>query len=220
MRIPRLKIVLLVLIVVASLAAWQAPARGYTDLTASYVWKPMVIGGAGWDVGCWAHPTESGLVYCRSDVGGAYRWNETTGTWKNIVTSASMPQPTGGYFGNYSGADSIVGAPSDPNVAYMAKPSGGSGQVFRSTDRGDTWSLPGSLGVTMEPNGAGRQEGERLAVDPADANVVYYGSVADGLWVTTDGAATWSQVSAIPVGTAEHGVSTVVFDPTSGTTGG
>ncbi|MFO8006669.1 MAG: sialidase, partial [Candidatus Brocadiia bacterium] len=210
------RIALLILIVVAVLAPWQAPALGYTDLTGDYTWKPVKIGGGGWVVGCWVHPTETDLVYCRSDVGGAYRWNETTGTWKNVVTSASVPEPTGGYYGFYSGVDSIVGAPTDPNVAYMAF----RGDVYRSTDRGDTWTLPGTLGVTMEPNGSGRQEGERLAVDPADVNVVYYGSVADGLWVTTDGAATWSQVSAIPVGTAEHGVSTVVFDPNSGTTGG
>ncbi|MFO8007803.1 MAG: sialidase, partial [Candidatus Brocadiia bacterium] len=214
-------IVFAALIVVAGLA-WQAPAFGYTDLTGDYTWKPLKIGGGGWVVGMWVHPNASGVAYCRSDVGGAYRWDETNDVWINCVTADSVPEPADGYYGstypgtNYSGVDSIVGAPSDANVAYMAY----TGNVYRSSDGTVTWALPGTLGVTMEPNGEARQCGERLAVDPADANVVYYGSVRDGLWVSTDGAATWSQVSAIPVGTAEHGVSTVVFDPTSGTTGG
>jgi fibronectin type 3 domain-containing protein len=209
------------------LVGWQAPVEAYTDLTADYTWKPVKIGGGGWDVGMWIHPTESGLVYCRSDVGGAYRWDEATDTWANVVTAGSMPTPPNGYYGqsccgtNYSGVDSIVGASSDPDIAYMAKPREDGGQVFRSTDRGDTWVLPGNLNVAMAPNGSGRQEGERLAVDPANPDVVYYGSIDAGLWVTADGAATWSQVAQVPVGTdAAHGVNTVVFDPNSGTTGG
>ncbi|MCD6417095.1 MAG: cellulase, partial [Planctomycetes bacterium] len=50
-------------------------AYGYTDITGDYTWKPMKIGGAGWDRGMWIHPTEQDLVYVRSDVGGAYRWD-------------------------------------------------------------------------------------------------------------------------------------------------
>jgi len=200
-------------------AGWQATAEGYTDLTGQYEWKPLKIGGGGWNVGMWIHPTEPNLVYCRSDVGGAYRWQPAVGEWKNVVTTNSMPMPAGGYYGNYEGVDSIVGAPSDPNIAYMAFKR----NVYKSANRGDTWvKTSTTLDVNMQPNGEGRHEGERLGVDPANPDVVYYASVNQGLWVTTNGGGIWSQVSTgqIPIGGANHGVNTVVFDPNSGTSGG
>jgi len=211
--------VLFIGLVAVVLAACQVPAHGYTDLTGLYEWKPLKIGGGGWDVGMWIHPTEQDLVYCRSDVGGAYRWDPVAGEWKNVVTAESMPMPSGGYYGSYEGVDSIVGAPSNPDIAYMAFRR----NIYKSADRAETWvKTSTSLDVDMQPNGPGRQEGERLAVDPADANVVYYGSVANGLWVTTNAGSSWSQVptSRLPTGGADHGVNTVVFDTTSGTTGG
>jgi len=201
------------------LASRLPTANGYTDLTGQYEWKPVKIGGGGWDVGMWVHPTEQDLAYCRSDVGGAYRWEPIAGEWTNVVTVGSMPMPAGSYYGNYQGVDSIVGAPSDPDIAYMAFRR----NVYKSTNRGDTWvKTSTTLDVEMQPNGAGRQEGERLAVDPANPDVVYYGSVANGLWVTTNGGNSWSQISTgqVPTGGANHGVNTVVFDPTSGTVGG
>jgi fibronectin type 3 domain-containing protein len=205
--------VALAFVAAALFAGWQAAAEGYTDLTGEYTWKPLKLGGGGWVVGMWIHPNVPDVVYCRSDVGGAYRWDEGTDTWANVVTADSMPDEA---YAAYEGVDSLVGAPSDASVAYMAFRR----NVYRSTDQGLTWTLPGALDVKMSPNGGGRQEGERLAVDPADADVVYYGSIENGLWVTTDGAATWSQVAQVPLGGAGHGVNTVVFDANSGTTGG
>ena len=59
-----------------------------------------------------------------------------------MVTAATLPAEYVGY-GKYSGVDSIVGAPSDASVAYMsmgAQPyTASAGQVFRSSNRGDTW---------------------------------------------------------------------------------
>lgn len=187
-----------------------------TTLTGgAYTWKTLKVGAGGWVVGLDVHPTEANLVYARTDVSGAYRWNAGTGTWKQLATNTSMPS---GYvaYGTYEGVHSIVGAPDNANIAYMAY----RGQIFRSTDKGDNWSATtfGSHGVPMEPNGPGRQEGERLAVDPANNNVVYYASLAHRLWVTINGGGTWTQITAIPAGMASHGVNTIVFDTGSGTT--
>ena len=193
------------------------------DLTDGYAWKPMKIGGGGWVVGMDISPTEKDLMYVRTDVAGAYRWNAATSAWKQLVTSASMPADFVGY-GKYAGVDSIVGAPKNPEVAYMAF--GGQayglvdGQIFKSADRGDTWTATnfGGNKVKMEPNGEGRQEGERLAVDPHDTDVVYFGSIQDGLWTTRDGGITWAKVDAVPAGASPHGVNTIVFDQGSGVT--
>ncbi len=182
------------------------------DLSEAYDWKPMKIGGGGWVVGMDIHPTEKGLMYVRTDVAGAYRWIPSEEKWRQIVTASSLPEEFV-YYGGYRGVDSLVAAPSDPDVAYMAY----QGEIFRSSDRGEHWRVTNfaSNDVAMEPNGEGRQEGERLAVDPYNSDIVYYGSVHDGLWHTADAGGHWTQVSAIPAGSAPHGVNTIVFNPGS-----
>ncbi len=194
------------------------------DLSGGYEWQPMKIGGGGWVVGLSFNPAQKDLIYCRTDVSGAYRWNATTASWKQVVTSASLLPDYVGY-GRYLGVDSLVGAPSDAKVAYMAMGSQPyaltPGQVFRSTNQGDTWTATNfqkATSVKVEANGEGRQEGERLAVDPVNSDVVYFASIQDGLWTTQDGGATWVKVTAIPAGKAPHGVNTVVFDRSQGTT--
>ena len=187
------------------------------DLSSAYVWKPMKIGGGGWVTGLDLSPSQKDVRYVRTDVSGAYRWEPATSSWKQIVTERGMPAGEAAY-GTYGGVDSLAGAPGNPDVAYMAysgKPYGvAEGQVYKSLDRGETWKPTGfaSNKVKMEPNGQGRQEGERLAVDPLDENTVYYGSISDGLWVTPDGGASWSRVAGVPAGRPDHGVNTVVFD--------
>ncbi|SDU12473.1 Aryl-phospho-beta-D-glucosidase BglC, GH1 family [Verrucomicrobium sp. GAS474] len=194
-----------------------------SDLSGSYEWSRMKIGGGGFVVGMSFNPGEKDLLYVRTDVAGAYRWNAPTASWKQLVTSASLPPEYVGY-GKYAGVDSLVGAPGKPEVAYMAfggQPYGlVAGQVFRSTDRGDHWQPTRfrETGVKLEPNGEGRLEGERLAVDPANENVVYFASIQDGLWFTEDGGGKWSKVAAVPAGKPPHGVTTILFDKKSGTT--
>lgn len=199
------------------------PQGRAADLSKGYEWNPMKIGGGGWVVGLSASPAEKGLIYARTDVSGAYRWDPAKSVWKQVVTSSSMPNDSVGY-GRYLGVDSIVGAPGDANVAYMVLGSQPyaltAGQVFRSENRGETWTATQfkATGVKVEANGEGRQEGERLAVDPANSQVVYFGSIGDGLWTTENGGNKWLRVDAVPAGKAPHGVSTIVFDPSGGTT--
>lgn len=183
----------------------------------------MKIGGGGWVVGMSASPAEKGLMYCRTDVSGAYRWNAAANSWKQVVTQDSIPAEYVGY-GKYLGVDSIVGAPNDAKVAYMVM--GGEpyaltpGQLFRSTNQGDTWTatkFKEATGVKVEANGEGRQEGERLAVDPVNSSVLYFASIQDGLWHSTDAGQTWAKVATIPQGKMPHGVNTIVFDAKGGT---
>jgi hypothetical protein len=208
---------------------WLAPVFVYlaavhadaADLSGTYTWKPMKIGGGGWVTGLDISSTEKNLMFVRTDVSGAYRWNAVTASWKQVVTSTSMPVSSVNY-GKYAGVDSLVSAPKNPDIAYMAfagLPYGETeGQIFKSINRGDTWVATSFLGckVKMEPNGHGRQEGERLAVDPANSDVVYYGSLANGLWVTQNGGGAWSKIASVPDGVHPHGSNTVTFDPGSG----
>lgn len=182
-------------------------------LTGPYTWKPLKIGGGGWVVGMYIHPSEANLKYIRTDVSGAYRWDNSTSTWIQLVSTSSMPAAFVAYAG-YEGVHSLVGAPSDPNIAYMAF----RGEIFKSSNRGNTWTATGFLAknVQMPANGPGRQEGERLAVDPNNSNVIYYGSVGNDLWVSQNGGSSWDKVVGVPTGVAAHGVNTVIFDKDSG----
>ena len=61
--------------------------------------------------------------------------------------------------------------------------------------------------------------GQKMAVDPANADVVYVGTPQNGVWRTYDAGATWTPVTAIPNG-ADAGHTGIAFDPASGTTNG
>ena len=85
----------------------------------------------------------------------------------------------------------------------------------------------------MGGNEGGRGVGERLAIDPNDNNILYFGSRYDGLWISQDTALTWSKVENFPVkgsgvpapgsgffrGGRAAGLSFVVFDATTGRPG-
>jgi len=110
-------------------------------------------------------------------------------------------------------------APSNPNRLYMITAS----RMWRSDDRGSTWTQVGSatyVTSTLDPNNASyRTWGQKMAVDPANADVVYAGST-NGLYVTTNGGGTWTQVAGVPAPAAGAFITGIVFDASSGTTGG
>lgn len=98
--------------------------------------------------------------------------------------------------------------------------------MLRSRDRGGTWLR------TEVPFRVGRNEdgcglGERLAIDPNDTRILYFGSRHDGLQQSADGGAGWRKVESFPLkglgvpterGT-HGGLGFVVFDRRSGARG-
>jgi xyloglucan-specific exo-beta-1,4-glucanase len=108
------------------------------------------------------------------------------------------------------------------------------GSILRSSDNGATWEetvLPFKVGGNMP----GRGTGERLAVDPNNNNILYFGARSgNGLWKSTDQGVTWAQVNSFTaVGTYVPdssdttgynndilGLTFVTFDSSSSLTGG
>ncbi len=176
-------------------------------------WNTLKTGAGGWITGMDIHPSGSPILV-RSDVGGAYRYRPATNDWIQLVTNNSIPAEDV-MFDQYQGVLSIVSAPSNNTITYMAY----NRSVYRSTDQGDTW-IKSNISLPMSPNNdSSKLSGERLAVDPANANVVYFGSINDGLWHTTNGN-TWSKVQGIPSGTNGAGIRQILFDKNSGTIDG
>jgi hypothetical protein len=48
-------------------------------------WTSVKWGGGGYVDGLIYHPTSPNVLYARTDVGGAYRWNQATSQWVPIT---------------------------------------------------------------------------------------------------------------------------------------
>ncbi|HEY1922181.1 MAG TPA: hypothetical protein VGG44_05400 [Tepidisphaeraceae bacterium] len=161
-----------------------------------YVWKSVQMVGGGFVDGIVFHPTEKGLRYARTDIGGAYRWDDQQKQWMPILDWLPYKDT------NLMGCESIAVDPADPNRVYLAcgmytNPTTPNAAILRSDDRGATFERA-DMPFKMGGNEDGRGNGERLQVDPNDGNVIYFGSRHDGLWRSTDRAVTWSRVDTFP----------------------
>ena len=184
-----------------------------------YKWQSVPIVGGGFVSGIIFHPRAKNVVYARTDIGGAYRWDARESHWIPLtdwVTSDTW---------NYTGIESIGLDPADPKRVYLAAGTytndwAGNGAIFRSTDQGATWQktdLPFKLGGNEE----GRFAGERLVVDPNNGAILFFGTRKNGLWKSTDYGATWAQVKSFPTAAAPSGVGIgrVLFDGRTGKKG-
>ncbi|MFE6365196.1 cellulose binding domain-containing protein [Streptomyces sp. NPDC057806] len=175
------------------------PAEKTVSITAdTYTWKNARIDGGGFVPGIVFNRTEKDLAYARTDIGGAYRWVESSKTWTPLLDSVGWDD------WGHTGVVSLASDSVDPDRVYAAVGTytnswdPGNGAVLRSADRGASWrkaDLPFKLGGNMP----GRGMGERLAVDPHRNSVLYLGAPSGkGLWRSTDSGATWSQVANFP----------------------
>ncbi|MFE2567235.1 1,4-beta-glucanase [Streptomyces mirabilis] len=174
----------------------RAHAAEVTAATPSYRWRNAVIGGTGFITGVLFHPAVRGLAYARTDIGGAYRWDERAARW------APLTDHLGWDDWNLLGVESLAVDPAHPDRLYLALGTyaqawAGNGAVLRSEDRGASWTRT-DLNVKLGANEDGRGAGERLLVDPRDGATLWLGTRRDGLLKSTDRGATWAGVSAFP----------------------
>ncbi|MGW5671893.1 WD40/YVTN/BNR-like repeat-containing protein, partial [Micromonospora sp. NPDC003776] len=198
-----------------------------------YSWKNVRVDGGGFVPGIVFNPTEKNLIYARTDIGGAYRWEQSTQSWTPLLDWVGADR------WGWNGVVSLATDPVQTNRVYAAvgmytnawDPNNGA--ILRSTDKGATWQateLPFKNGGNMP----GRGMGERLAVDPNRNSILYYGAEGgNGLWRSTDYGATWAKVTTFPnVGnyradpndssgyqSQNQGLTWVSFDKSTGTAG-
>ena len=213
----------------AMIAGAATPAAAQSQ---AYNWRNVVTGGGGgYVVNIIFNPSQQGLVYVRTDIGGAYRWNPATSTWTPLMDFTSAAN------WNDLGVESIATDPVNPNNLYIAVGlytnnfTSSNGAILVSHDQGQTFTrvaLPFKNGGNMP----GRGMGERLAIDPNLNSAIYFGARSgNGLWRSTNSGMTWSKVTSF-IGQATYvqqagdnylgdtdGPVWVVFDPTSGTPG-
>ncbi|EIN03833.1 CEL6 protein [Punctularia strigosozonata HHB-11173 SS5] len=174
----------------------------------SYTWKNVKIGGGGGFVPNIVFNTEEkGLAYARTDIGGVYRLNPDD-SWTPLTDFANDT-----YWG-FWGSDALATDPVDPNNLYIATGmytnswDPNNGHILKSTNRGASFTafpLPFKVGG----NDPGRGMGERLAIDPNNNKILFFGARSGhGLWKSTNSGETWTNVTSFP------SVGTYVQDPT------
>ena len=195
-----------------------------------YDWKNVRIVGGGFVDGIIFHPAEKNLRYARTDMGGAYRWNEPSKQWLPLLDWVS--------YKNYNlvGIESLAVDPNDPDMLFMAcgtytRPSVGNGAVLISKDRGKTFDVV-HLPIKFGGNENGRGNGERMIVDPNNSDILYLGTRKSGLWKSNDKGQSWHRLTNFPDvnDTSEMvdrnhywrggcGINVVMIDPASGEKG-
>ncbi|NVM76872.1 hypothetical protein FHW83_002673 [Duganella sp. SG902] len=186
----------------------------------TYKWDAIAMGGGGFVTGVVPAKSERGVFYARTDVGGAYRWDAHNERWVPLLDWLSDSRV--GLLGVLSIA---VDPKNAANLYVMAGTSyfnNGNSAILRSIDYGQTFSLVDvSAQFKVHGNAGGRQNGERLQVDPGDSQVLYAGTQQDGLFKSTDGGASWNRLAALPVTTTANGngISFVLLDPASANNG-
>lgn len=164
--------------------------------TEKYTWKNVQIVGGGFVPGVIFHPTAPHVRYLRTDMGGAYRWDEGERRWQPILDWVPYKDL------NLMGVESIALDAQDPARVYMAcgtytNKKTENGAILRSSDSGKTWQrtdVPFKFGGNEE----GRGNGERLAVDPIDGRILFLATRKAGLWRSEDRGVSWQPVASFP----------------------
>jgi len=174
----------------------------------------VALGGGGFVSGIISHKT-SGDIYCRTDVGGAYRWDAANSKWIPLLDWTSENETT------YQGVEALALDPQNANNLYLlagtAYFNGGKTAILKSTDKGNTFTeVVVTSQFTAHGNRLGRANGERLAVDPNNSNVLFCGTGSNGLWKSTNGGLTWTLAwNGVTTTSNGNGICFVVFDPSS-----
>ncbi len=160
----------------------------------SMEWGAVKIGGGGFVSGI---VTGDEVMYARTDVGGAYKYNYDKMEWEQLfgfLTDAER---------GYLSVDAMAIDPTDDNIAYFlcgcAYFSDAGTRIYKTTDGGKTFTYTDVTDlIQVHGNGYGRQSGEAIAVDPDNPDVIYCGGDAaynsSGLIKSTDGGKTWASV--------------------------
>jgi len=182
----------------------------------TYNWQPVRIVDGGTMTGLYMHPAQQGLMYTRANVGGTYLRDAAHTAWLPLTDWLNGLSPDW----SLMYIESIAVDPTDVNRLYLAgggylEPGSPNGAIMISDDLGNSFqtvNLPFQLGAN---DNYGQQGGERLAVNPFNSAQLFLGTHLEGLWVSNDHGATWSQSATFPVTSTPDlvGVAFVRFDP-------
>ncbi|MDD4969393.1 MAG: T9SS type A sorting domain-containing protein [Paludibacter sp.] len=156
------------------------------------------VGGGGYVCSVIESSAEENVFYAKSDVGGIFRWNEATQDWTPLFAWVSPDETT------YMGTEAFTIDPNSPNRLFAMAGTdywnGGKSASLRSIDYGKTWEVYETTSkFKVDGNGLDRQKGEALGIDPANGNILYFGTrYSNGLFKSTDAGKTWNKATTFP----------------------
>ncbi len=203
-----------------------ATASIFAQPLSTFKWESVNTQGMGYVTGLVIHEKFPHHRYIRTDVGGVFRYDGTgSGAWANTCDVFSRSQDA------VCDVESVALDTVNPNRVWKAAPLQREfvrntdevifkGEVFTSDNRGVTWKPTGlaSSKIYMGGNDDFRgMTGERLLIDPFNANRAYFGSRKQGLWRYDNSA--WTKIKGLPEA-PQPGVNFIVADRSAGQANG
>ncbi len=181
-----------------------------------FEFSQVAMGGGGFVSGVFA-TKEEGLYYARTDVGGAYRYDSKKERWVSV--SYGISEDDRGLLG----VEALCFDENNPAKLYLLCGteyfSNGKSCLMISEDYGETFTSTELTDlVKIHGNGMGRGNGERMAVDPKNSNIIYIGGRTGGIIKSTDGG---KNFTALDMGTKTttsngNGICAIAIDASTG----
>lgn len=152
-----------------------------------YEYHNLPIPGGGYVTGFLFHKKKEHVLYCRTDIGGVYRFDYEKQTWKSLIDHVTNDQLDETF--------PIAAALDDryPERLYIA--SGvwekGKGTLAVSEDYGEHFVYR-TIPVPVHGNLNGRGTGMRLVVSQKDPDTLYFASQQNGFLISHDRGETWT----------------------------
>lgn len=156
-----------------------------------YDYKSLSVPGGGFVTGFVFHPTCRNLLYCRTDIGGVYRFDFESQSWNFLGSRITefehhLTQPL---------AIAVDEALSDKLYIMCGNSrkgaESGRASLLVSNDRGNSF-VEKPVPFCCNGNAPARSTAERLA---CKKGCLFFGSQGDGLWCSRDEGGTWTKLN-------------------------
>jgi len=188
--------------------SWKGPVNGPTGRVTLEQWVTVGPGDGMYNV---VDPTDSRWAYNTRELNQLGRMDQRTGVRTSIAPTRGADQPRL----RFNWIAPIALSPHDPKTLYA-----GAQVLFRSTDRGDTWTEISPDLTTNDPARIGRNVPyctiTTIAESPVKAGVIWVGTDDGKVQVTEDRGGQWRDATPALVGAgarADRWVSRVFPSP-------
>lgn len=152
-----------------------------------YAYKNAPIPGGGYVTGFLFDKKHPGVLFCRTDIGGTYRYEPEKDTWKSLMDHVTMERPDEAY------PIALAVDGDKPGKLYIicGMHQKEHGLLAISEDYGENFTYK-EVPTPVHGNWGGRGSGYRLVYA---GSILYFASQKGGLFLSHDEGDTWQQTS-------------------------